>query len=84
MQKITATALRKNLFKVLDNSIKGGTTQVVHKKGDSIVLSYRYYQNLLRKRREGCKKLIPLVEGKIVKPLDEKSERELLKYMGIK
>lgn len=83
MQKVTATNLRKNLFKVLETSAKRGPTQVVYKKGDSIVLSYRYYQNLLRRGKKS-RKLAPLIEGKILKPLDEKSGRELLEHMGIK
>lgn len=84
MKTTTATDFRKNLFNILEASARGETTQILYKKGDSIVLSLRFFQNLLNRERKTDKKLRPLIEGKILKPLDEQADQNLVEYMGIK
>lgn len=84
MKTTTATNFRKDLFNILEASARGSATQILYKKGDSIILSLRYFQNLLKRDRKTGKKLKPLVEGKILKSLDEKTDRDLAEYMGFK
>ena len=84
MRELTATALRKGLFGVLKQSAQTIPTRVRYLRGDSVVLSYRQYQHLLKRRKKAPKGLEPLVRGRIVGDLNERTEKGLLKYMGIR
>ncbi|HBF13895.1 MAG TPA: hypothetical protein DDW49_11015 [Deltaproteobacteria bacterium] len=57
-------------------------TKVLYKKGNNVIVSYQAYLNLKKKKKKGPIKLTPLIEGKVGQ-LDEKSEKDLLTYMGI-
>lgn len=86
MKKTTATNLRKELFGVLKKASHSIPTHVTSRTGDAVILSYDQYQSLRGKgkKRVRGKGLQPLVEGKILKPLNEKAEDEVMRYMGIK
>ena len=90
LKEITPTSLRKNLFQVLKKTPKSSPTRVHYKEGDSVILSYEEYLRLKsqknfsgRKGKKSSQKLKSLVSGKILKPLNQKAEEELLDYMGI-
>lgn len=85
MKTTTATSLRKELFNVLERAIHAVPTRIHYKKKDAIVLSYERYLALggrLKKPRHS-KTLQPLIPGRILKALDEKSEKEVMRYMGL-
>lgn len=82
MQVITATALRKSLFRVLMGVARSMPARIRYRGGDAILLSYEQYL-ALRKKKKRLHQLQPLVQGKILKPLNEESEKQLLDYMGI-
>lgn len=91
LKEISATTLRQNLFGVLKKSPKAAPTRVKYKKGDSVILSYdQYFQltkstsNIRTRKSKISKKLEPLIEGKMLKPLNAKTESDLLKHLGIK
>ena len=61
-------------------------TRIRHKDGDAVVLSYEQYQRLLAKSPKSKKDqhdLVPLLRGKILKPLDESTDKALLDHMGL-
>lgn len=86
MKVTTPTNLRKELFGVLKKASHSIPTRVTSRKGDAIILSYDQYRSLKgkKKKRIRGKGLQPLVEGKILRPLNEKAEEEVMRYMGIK
>jgi prevent-host-death family protein len=86
MKTTTATNLRKELFGILKKASHSIPTRVTSRTGDAVVLSYDQYQSLQgkKKKRARGKGLQPLVDGKILKPLGEKAEAEVMRYMGIK
>lgn len=84
MKTLTATALRKNLFQVLANASRSLPTRIRYKKGVAVITSYRQY--LAKFKKNTPKKamgLVPLVPGRVIKPLGEQAETELLRYMRI-
>ena len=85
LKEITATALRRDLFKVL-KSVSKSPTKIRYKKRYSVILPYEEYQNLTRlkhKKKGTLMKLKPLTGGKILKSLGKQADQELLDYMGI-
>ena len=84
MKEMTATSLRKNLFRVLGYTARTHPVKVRYKQGDSVVISYRQFLQLSTKQKKQGKLLKPLIQGKIISALGDKSEKELLAYMGIK
>lgn len=83
MRTTTATSLRKELFGILEKAIHAIPTRVRYKKGNAVILSYEQYLNLKHKKKARGKSLLPLVSGKIRKPLNESSEEELIRYLGL-
>ncbi len=85
MKSTTATSLRKQLFGVLERVTRSTPTRIRYKKGDAVLMSYRQYQALQRHRKplKGRNVLRPLIDGTIVKPLNEDAEAELMRYMGL-
>jgi hypothetical protein len=79
---MTATALRKSLFRVLMEVARSVPKRIRYRGGDAILLSYRQYL-ALRKRKKPSSRLQALMPGKILKPLNQEAEKELLDYMGI-
>ncbi len=85
MRSTTATSLRKELFGVIEKAAHFIPTRVRHKKGDTIILSYHQYLALRgKKKRAGSGRLGPLVRGRITGELNERTEKMLLRYMGLK
>ena len=84
MRELTATSFRQHLFSVLEDAAKSLPTRIHYKKGDSVLLPYHSYLALTQKDKKPSRGLTPLIPGKILKPLDEGAEQELLDYMGIK
>lgn len=84
MNTVTATNLRKSLFKVLSRSSRSIPTLVRYKKEAAVIIPYRQYQALVGKRKKGTGSLTPLVKGKILEPLGRKTDDDLMKYMGLK
>ena len=82
MQELTATTLRKSLFRVLMDVARSIPARIHYRKGDAVLISYQQYLALKRGKKR-AHKLAPLMKGKIVKPLDQESEDRLLDYMGI-
>lgn len=85
MQKTTATSLRKDLFGILEKAVREIPTRIQYKKGNAVLLSYNQYLRLKGKKIKPARRkgLQPLMAGKILKPLDEKAEEELMRYMGL-
>ena len=84
MKITTATSLRKELFGVLDKAIHSIPTRIRYKKKDAVIISYEQYQSLRHKNPlKGKKRLVPLVRGRIIKPLDESADEELMRYIGL-
>lgn len=85
MKSTTATSLRKQLFGVLERTTHSTPTRIRYKKGDAVLMSYRHYQALRQRKKPLTARtgLHPLVDGKIVKPLNEQAEAELMRYMGL-
>lgn len=86
MKVTTATAFRKQLFKTLEQATRAIPTRIRYKKRDAVLLSYGQYQ-LLQQRpkrtRDARPGLRPLVEGKILAPLDVRSDDAVMAYMGL-
>ncbi len=87
MKTTTPTSLRKDLFQVMKSATRFVPTRIRYKKGDAILLSYQQYLTLTQKKKSKFKKkekgLQPLLSGKILKPLNEKAEKALMRYMGL-
>ncbi len=85
MQITNPTTLRKNLFKVLADAAHAIPTRVQQKAGDAVIISYSQYVVLKNSKIKvkKSKKLEPLMPGKILKPLDETADTELMKYMDL-
>lgn len=85
MKQITATKLRINLFKALRDASHSRPTKIRYKKGDAVVISFADYVRLKLGTKSSKDKSARIrLKGRIVKPLGEDSDVELLKYMGIK
>lgn len=84
MKSTNATSLRKELFGAIEKAVHSIPTRIRSRKGDAIILSYRQYLSLKgQKNKTHSTGLRPLVQGKVVKPLNERTEEELLRYMGL-
>lgn len=85
MKEMTATSLRKELFRALAASARSVPTRIRYKKGDSVLLSYAHYLRLIGKpaKMGSSRTMGPLMEGKILKPLDQEADAELMDYMGL-
>jgi len=90
MNTTTPTSLRKELFRVIKAAARSIPTRIRYKKGDAVILSYQQYLALTQNRKlkrskmkRSGKSLKPLLSGKILKPLNEKAEKELMHYMGL-
>lgn len=85
MKTTTATSLRKELFGVLERAVHSIPTRVRYKKKDAVIISYEQYKSLRHKKKplKGKKRLVSLVRGRILKPLDESADEELMRYMGL-
>lgn len=85
MKSMTATNLRKNLFRVLAQTTQSIPMRIRYKKQDVVMIPYTQYLRLKDRKRPKAagKKLRPLIAGKILKPLGAKADAELMRYLGL-
>lgn len=85
MRTTTATAARKELFGVLEKAVKFIPTRIKYKKGNAVILAYDQYLALKKRKKDkkSSRELRPLLSGRILKPLNERAEEELVRYMGL-
>lgn len=86
MKSTTATNLRKDLFSVIEKASQLVPTRIRYRKGDAVILSYKQYSALKERKphpARGSRTLNPLVKGRIIGKLNEKSDKAVMKYMRI-
>lgn len=86
VKTVTATSLRKSLFRIFEQVAKSAPILVNYKHGDTVIISYHQYLNLLQRLKNSGKKtkmLAPLIKGQIIEPLTQKTDDDLMAYMGL-